>query len=134
MVIIISSLSQAGINTSLLESSFNLFIGGAIFAFALGYGLSAKDVMANTLASFHNRSQYKVGQKVRIDQTTGIIHSMNQSALFLRSGRELLRIPMSVLQHKTVVFLEEFDSEKPEFDSSATDNHTEKQDIISTEF
>lgn len=36
MVIIISSLSQAGINTSLHESSFNLFIGGAIFAFALG--------------------------------------------------------------------------------------------------
>lgn len=112
MIIIISALSQAGINTSLLESSFNLFIGGAIFAFALGYGLSSKDIMSNTLASFHNRSQYKVGQKIRIDETTGVIHSMNQAALFLRVGRELMRIPMSTLQHKTVIFLDEFDDEE----------------------
>ena len=126
MIIIISALSQAGINTSLLESSFNLFIGGAIFAFALGYGLSSKDVMSNTLASFHNRSQYKIGQRIRIDETTGVIHSMNQSALFLRSGRELLRIPMSTLQHKTVVFLDEFEDEAVNTEPSTLNSRTKE--------
>lgn len=107
MVIIISSLSQAGINTSLLESSFNLFIGGAIFAFALGYGLSSRDVMSNAISGFHARSQFKLGQQIRIGTQEGTIESLSQSALFLRIGAELHRIPMATLQQSTVVFLDQ---------------------------
>ncbi|NKQ99728.1 hypothetical protein GUJ74_25335, partial len=47
IITLINALGQAGLNTQLLESSFNLIIGGVIFAFAFGYGIASRDVMAN---------------------------------------------------------------------------------------
>ncbi|OIN61138.1 mechanosensitive ion channel family protein [Arsenicibacter rosenii] len=128
LVVIISALSQAGINTTLLESSFNLLIGGAIFAFALGYGLSSKEIMVNTLSSIYSRSQFEIGQRIRIDDIEGTITSINQSTILLQTGKDITRIPMSTLQNKIVVYLgaaepEEQEAPQPHFQPDGIDSH-----------
>ena len=102
IVTIISALGQAGINTELLESSFNLIIGGVIFAFALGYGIASRDVMANILSSFYTKKEYKEGQTIQVDDVKGEILKIDAMSLTLRTGETTTVIPLHTLQTKKV--------------------------------
>ncbi len=102
IITIISALGQAGINTELLESSFNLIIGGVIFAFAIGYGIASRDVMSNILSSFYTKNKYKEGQTIRIDDVKGEILKIDTMSLTLRTGETTTVVPLQTLQTKKV--------------------------------
>ncbi|QMW01626.1 mechanosensitive ion channel family protein [Spirosoma foliorum] len=101
-ITIISALGQAGINTELLESSFNLIIGGVIFAFAIGYGIASRDLMANILSSFYTKNKYKEGQIIQIEDAKGEIIKMDNLSLTLRTGDTTTVVPLQTLQMKKV--------------------------------
>lgn len=105
IITIISALGQAGINTELLESSFNLLIGAVFLAFAVGYGLASRDVMANILSSFYSKNKFKEGQTIRIEGITGQIIQVDSTSLTLQTGESTTTIPMQMLQTKTIEFL-----------------------------
>ncbi len=102
IITIISALGQAGINTELLESSFNLIIGGVIFAFAIGYGFASRDIMANILSSFYTKNKYVEGQTIQIDDIKGEIIKIDTLSLTLRTGDTTTVIPLQTLQTKKV--------------------------------
>lgn len=102
IITIISALGQAGINTELLESSFNLLIGGIIFAFAVGYGIASRDVMANILSSFYSKDRYKVGQVIQIDDVKGAIVSIDNTSMTLQTGETTTVFPLQTLQSRKV--------------------------------
>ena len=102
IVTIISALGQAGINTELLESSFNLIIGGIIFAFSVGYGIASRDLMANILSSFYSKNKYREGQTIQIDGVKGQIIKMDNTSLTLLTGDTTTIFPLQVLQTKKV--------------------------------
>ncbi|CAN5643042.1 hypothetical protein BH09BAC4_BH09BAC4_44700 [soil metagenome] len=106
IITVISALGQAGINTELLESSFNLIIGGVIFAFAIGYGIASRDIMANILSSFYTKNKYKEGQTIQIDDTMGEIIKIDTLSLTLRTGQTTTVIPLQSLQTKKVEVFE----------------------------
>ena len=102
VIALIAALKQAGIETSLLESSFNLIIGGIIFAFAVGYGMASRDVLANILSSFYSKNKFKEGQTVAIDGIKGEIISMDTTSITLRTGESQTIFPLNVLQTKNI--------------------------------
>ena len=83
---IISALGQAGVNTELLESSFNLLMGGIVLAFAVGYGFASKDILANLLSSFYNKNKYQEGQIIQIDDVKGKIIALDTTSITLETG------------------------------------------------
>lgn len=102
IITLINALGQAGINTELLESSFNLIIGGVIFAFAVGYGIASRDVMANILSSFYSKNKYKEGQTIQIDEVKGQILKIDTTSLTLQTGETTTIFPLQTLQTKKV--------------------------------
>jgi len=102
VITLISALGQAGINTELLESSFNLLIGGVIFAFAAGYGIASRDVMANILSSFYSKNRFREGQTIRVDDVKGVITRIDNTALTLQTDHTITIIPLQRLQSHTV--------------------------------
>jgi hypothetical protein len=106
IITIISALGQAGINTELLESSFNLLVGGVIFAFAIGYGLASRDVMANLVSSFYSKKRFLEGQRIRVEGIVGTIVSIDTISLTLQTDKSKVTIPMQLLQNKPVEFLD----------------------------
>lgn len=109
IVTVISALGQAGINTELLESSFNLIIGGITFAFAIGYGIASRDVMANILSSFYTENKYKEGQIIQIDDAKGEIIHIDSMSLTIRTGDTTTIIPLQTLQTKKVEVFQSID-------------------------
>ena len=102
VIILINALGQAGINTELLESSFNLIIGGIIFAFAVGYGIASRDVMANIVSSFYSKNKYKTGQTIQIDDVKGQILAIDSTTLTLQTGLTTTIFPLQALQTKKI--------------------------------
>lgn len=102
IIAVIASLGQAGINTSLLESSFNLIIGGFILAFSIGYGFASKEVLLNILSAMYLRKKYQVGQEIQIGDSRGLIIQIDQTSLTLQQGEQKVIIPMYMLQKEPV--------------------------------
>ncbi|TDB63692.1 mechanosensitive ion channel family protein [Arundinibacter roseus] len=107
IITFISCLGQIGIKTELFESSFNLILGGAIAAFALGYGIASKDVLANIISSIYSRNKYKEGQLIKVDEVKGRIIKMDTVSLTIQNEEITTIVPLQILQNKKVeVFTE----------------------------
>jgi hypothetical protein len=106
IIFVIQSVAQVGINTSLLESSFNLLVGGIIFAFAIGYGFASKEILLNIISSFYSRNRYKEGQVIEIDGIKGEIIAIDNTTITLKTIDSKTIFPLQVLQSKKVVVFE----------------------------
>lgn len=102
VITLISALGQAGINTELLESSFNLILGGIILAFAVGYGFASRDILANILSSFYNKNRYREGQVIEIEGVKGKIVALDSTTLTLQTGDTKTIFPLHILETKKV--------------------------------
>ncbi|MDF1695499.1 MAG: mechanosensitive ion channel [Saprospiraceae bacterium] len=102
--IVISALSQAEINTEFLAQNISIIIGGVIAAFAIGYGLASKDIMANMIASFYSGSQFKVGDKITIDDVTGVISKIDKSSITIKTETGRVMFPLNKAVNQKVEF------------------------------
>ena len=102
IIALIAALGQAEINTTLLESSFNIIIAGIIFAFAVGYGIASRDVLANILSSFYTKNKFKEGQIIAIEGIKGEIVAMDNTSITLKIGETQTIFPLNLLQTKKI--------------------------------
>jgi Conserved TM helix/Mechanosensitive ion channel len=106
IISLIAALGQAGINTTLLESSFSIIIAGVIFAFSLGYGIASKDVLANMISSFYSKNKFKEGQVIEIDGVRGEIISVDNTSISIKTTDSKTIIPLNLLQTKQVILFD----------------------------
>lgn len=106
VITLINALGQTGLNTELLESSFILLVGGTIFAFAIGYGIASRDVLANILSSFYSKNKYQTGQVIQVDGVKGIIMQLDTTSITLRTEDTITVMPLQTLQTSNVIIYE----------------------------
>lgn len=102
--IVISALSQAKINTEFLSQNISIIIAGIVGAFAIGYGLASKDVMANMIASFYSSGKFNIGDRITIDDVTGVITSVDKSSIALKTDSGKVVFPISQAMNQKVEF------------------------------
>jgi len=102
--VIIIALSQAKIDTGFLSQNISIIIAGAVGAFAIGYGLASKDVMANMVASFYNKNQFQVGDKITIDGTTGVVSNIGKNTLTVKTETGKAVFPLSITTNQKIEF------------------------------
>jgi len=102
IITFITALGQIGIETTLLESSFLLIIGGVVVAFAIGYGFASRDVLANVISSFYSRKNYKEGQLIKIDDVKGIITKIDATSITIVNDFSTTIVPLQLFQTKLV--------------------------------
>jgi small-conductance mechanosensitive channel len=95
--VVMITLSQAGINTEFIESNLSIIIAGVVLAFAIGYGLASRNIVANFLASFYNKNKIKVGDKITINGLTGEVIELDHTAMVLQSEGKRIIIPLNKL-------------------------------------
>lgn len=102
IITFITALGQIGIETTLLESSFLLIIGGVIIAFAIGYGIASKDILANIISSFYSRKNYREGQIIKIGEVKGIITKIDNTSITIVNDSATTIVPLQLFQTKLV--------------------------------
>ncbi len=103
LISIIAALGQAGINTTLLESSFNILIAGIILSFSIGYGFASKDILLNIISSFYSKNKYKEGQTIEINNVKGKILAIDNTNIILETAGGKTIFPLKVLQSEKVI-------------------------------
>jgi hypothetical protein len=100
--IAVSALSQAKIETAFISANLTAIIAAGALAFAIGYGLAAKDLAANYLASYYNKSKIRVGDEVIIENQRGKVVLIDNSSLILQTPDRAIIVPLSKLTTTTV--------------------------------
>ena len=103
IITFLTSLRQIGIETAMLESSFILIIGGVVSAFAIGYGIASRDVLANIISSFYSRKNYREGQLIEVDNVKGVITKIDNTSVTIVNDATTTIIPLQLFQTKRVV-------------------------------
>ncbi len=103
---VVTALGQAKIDTDFIKSNLTVLLGAVASAFALGYGIASKDLMASFLASFYSKDRYDIGDKISIDGVTGTIIEMDTTAIVIQAEGKKVVIPMSKLTIEKVEILD----------------------------
>ncbi len=101
LMAVITAMTQVGIDTDFISNNLSIIIAGCIFAFALGYGLASKDLMANFLASFYSKDKIKIGDFVTIDRLKGEVIKIDSTSITLLTKDSKIIIPLSKLNSES---------------------------------
>ncbi|GAB4376674.1 MAG: hypothetical protein Kow0075_04010 [Salibacteraceae bacterium] len=101
----VTAMNQAGINTQILTNNISIILGSVLFAFALAFGLGAKDLLHNMLSGLYSRRSFDVGDRIRIDGNEGVIESIDNVHVVLGTDKGKLVIPAGEFVKKNVEIL-----------------------------
>jgi small-conductance mechanosensitive channel len=91
------TLDQARIDTGFIQDNISIILAGIVLAFAIGYGLAARPIVANLLSAYYNRDKVRIGDVISIDGIKGeIIDKDNATVTLQLEGRKAI-IPLSKL-------------------------------------
>jgi hypothetical protein len=102
ITVAVSALAQAKINTGFMAINISIIIGALALAFAVGYGLSSRDLLSNYLASGYNRNKIQVGDDIRIIGMRGKVILIDATSLTLQTHNSEIIIPLSKLATEKV--------------------------------
>ncbi len=92
-----TALDQAKINTEYIQQNLTVLIGGLVLAFAFGYGMASKDMMANFIASFYSRKKIHPGDFIEIEGLRGTVLEIDNASFTLNTPDGKVIIPLSKL-------------------------------------
>lgn len=107
LVVGVVAVDQIGIDSTFLMISMAVVLFAVLGGMALGFGLGARSVVGNLLASHYLVQTYKVGQRVRIGDLEGRILEINNTAVVLETAQGRALIPASQFTQTTSILLPE---------------------------
>lgn len=94
IIITITALNQAGIDTDIITSNLTIILGAFLGAIALGFGIGSKDVINDLLKTFYTRKSYEVGQHIQFQDVSGEIESIDSISVTLKTEKGKIVIPI----------------------------------------
>ena len=83
VIVAITALNQAGIDTQMITSNLTLILGSLLLAFTIAFGLGSKEIVQRLLFGFYSRKNLTVGQKIKISGVEGTIEAIDNIYLTL---------------------------------------------------
>ena len=95
------TLKQADLQTSFMETNISILLAGVIGAFAIGYGMASRSLMANMVSSFYNKDKIHLGDEISIEGLRGTITAIDGTKVTLSSEEGEIVIPLSKFSTET---------------------------------
>ena len=104
IMVILTALEQAKVDTRLLSTNLLMFIGAILLAASISYGFASRDVLSNILAGFFNKRNFQKGMVIEVDGIRGVIIEMSNVAITIQvSDSERVVIPSHQLLTTTLL-------------------------------
>ncbi|MCK8481188.1 mechanosensitive ion channel family protein [Psychroserpens algicola] len=81
----ITALNQAGVDTEIITSNFTMILAAFLVAFALAFGLGAKEVVGDLLKTFYTRKTFEIGKKIEFQDEVYEIDAINNISVVLKN-------------------------------------------------
>lgn len=113
ILLTITALNQAGVDTAVITSNITLILGSVLLAFALAFGLGSKSILQNMLSGMYSRRTFHVGQKIRMGDIEGIVDAMDSLNITIQTKEGRTVIPAQELLSSRVEIIEEQSASDP---------------------
>ena len=77
IIITITALNQAGIDTKIITNNLTIILGAFLAAIALAFGLGSREIIGDLLRTFYTRKNFEIGDKVKIKGLEGTVASID---------------------------------------------------------
>ncbi len=95
LLIVVTAINQLGVDTSLLNTTILLLLGGLIAGAALSFGLGARTAVANLIAAHYLQPVLRVGQRISIGTHHGEVVAVTPIAVILATDEGRVVVPAS---------------------------------------
>lgn len=102
----ITALNQIGVNTEIISDNLTYLIGAALIAITLAIGLGSRDIVYRLILGFYTKKNLEIGMKIQIDDQTGIIESIDNICLVLKTENDKIVYPIKKITNTQVRILE----------------------------
>ncbi len=94
LIITVTALNQAGINTDLITQNLTIILGAFLASMAIAFGFGSKEIIADLLKSFYTRKNFELGQKIKFKNISGTIESIDNITITLKTEKGKIVLPI----------------------------------------
>jgi hypothetical protein len=95
--VVLTALEQLEFNIGLLTSNVMILLGGVALAFAIGYGLAAKEIFPHIISSYYSKGMFSIGDRIRVGGTEGEILAITNLSIVLLTEEGKRYVPAKKL-------------------------------------
>ncbi|MDP3314434.1 mechanosensitive ion channel domain-containing protein [Lutibacter sp.] len=106
ILITITALNQAGIETDIITNNLTIILGAFLGAIAIGFGFGSKDVIADLLRTFYTRKNFEVGQKILFKNIEGTIESIDNITVTIKTEKSKIVLPIKDIVENQIEILD----------------------------
>ncbi|WP_027395077.1 mechanosensitive ion channel family protein [Aquimarina latercula] len=104
IIITITALNQAGIDTTVVTNNVTIILGAFLLAISIAFGLGSREIIGDLLRSFYTRKNYEVGDTIKLGEIEGTIESIDNICVTLDTSKEKIILPIKdVVENKVTV-------------------------------
>ncbi len=96
------AVTQLQIHTDIIHMVVQIVLAGAALAFALSFGLGARDVTRNLLAGFYARKLFRTGQSIAVAGYEGELTGITAQHVIIKVDGQELTLPNAVFLDEVV--------------------------------
>ncbi len=106
ILVALTALKQAGIDTSIITSNLMIIVGSIMIAITISYGFASRDILSNILGGYFSRRTFEIGQRIEIDGKEGEVIEMTKVTMTIRlDDKRDLVIPANQLMTKQIAII-----------------------------
>ena len=98
----ITALNQAGIDTEIITNNVNMIIASFLIAFAIAFGLGAREVVGKLLKTYYARKTFEVGQKIEFNNNEYTVDAVENISVKLSNSKGILIVPIDEIVENQV--------------------------------
>ena len=81
-------------DTTIIKSNLTLVIGSVLLSFSIAFGLGSRDVIKRLLFGYYSRKNLQIGQKIKINDTIGVIDTIDNICMVLNTEEGKMVFPI----------------------------------------
>lgn len=97
------AVAELGIDITLLTAILSVTLLAVLGAFALAFGLGAREAVGNIIGAHYARQTFTIGQRVRVAEVEGTIAAINATVVVLQSSDGQVVIPAKLFSESMAV-------------------------------
>ncbi|WP_299215138.1 mechanosensitive ion channel domain-containing protein [uncultured Dokdonia sp.] len=107
IIITITSLNQAGIDTTVITNNVTVILGAFLLAIAIGFGLGSREIISDLLRTFYTRKNFEVGDVIKIENLKGTVVSIDNICMILATNTGNVVIPIRDIVETKIEIIKE---------------------------
>ncbi len=102
IMVSVTALNQAGINTDIITSNLTLIFGSVLLAFSVAFGLGSRDIIKRLLFGFYSRKNLEIGKHIKFKNIEGTILAIDNIAMKIKTTNGTIVVPIKKIVDATV--------------------------------